>query len=210
MNFVRRRRHTTSYRESMLSIVHFHSETINLWSHLFGTLWFCTSATRFVGTAMSLSSTSAAAILLFLTANAFCFACSTLYHVFADHAEADSWLRLDDLGIVCAIWASSISFVALSVGHYPAERCMYIFFVTMAAAVCSHQLLVNNQPNWSERRSRISTHTILNSLAALPALRCWHCSGYSGLVRDFGMMVMINTSGGAVYATRLWDTRIGI
>jgi adiponectin receptor len=62
---------------------------------LFGTLWFCASATRFAGTATSLFSPNTTAILAYFTANVFCFACSTLYHVFADHAEAEFWLRLD-------------------------------------------------------------------------------------------------------------------
>jgi adiponectin receptor len=163
ISLLRRRRHTTSYRDCMLSIVHLHSETINIWSHLFGTLWFCTSATRFAGTATSLSSTSAATILIFLTANTFCFACSTLYHIFADHAEADSWLRLDHLGIVCAIWASSISFVALSICCHPGEQYVYIGSVTAAAAVCSYQLVGIFQHSCSERRSRISTYVILGS-----------------------------------------------
>lgn len=206
ISLVRSRRHTTSYRESMFSIAHLHSETLNLWSHLFGTLWFCTSATRFAGTATNLSSTSTAAILIFLIANSFCFACSTLYHVFADHAEADSWLRLDYLGIVCAIWASSISFVALSLGSHPGEQYVYMSCITAAAVVCSYQLLGDLQH--SERRSRISTYIILGSLAALPAFRCWYLSRDFGLVTNFGMMVLINTLGGAVYATHLLDTAI--
>jgi adiponectin receptor len=127
--------YTISYRKSIVSIVHLHSETINIWSHLFGTLWFCASATRFAGTAKSLFSPSTAAILAYLTANVFCFACSTLYHVFADHAEADFWLRLDYLGIVCAIWASSISFVALSFSCHSGEQYAYTILVTAAAAL---------------------------------------------------------------------------
>jgi adiponectin receptor len=209
MSLVRRRRHINSYRESMLSIAHLHSETVNLWSHLFGTLWFCTSATRFAGTITSLPSSSTAAILVFLTANAFCFACSTLYHVFADHAEADSWLRLDHLGIVCAIWASSISFVALSLGRRPSEQYVYMGFVTAAAVVCCYLLLGTLQRSCSERRGRISTYVILGSLAALPAFRCWYLSGEFRLVTDFGMTVLINTTGGAIYATHLLDTVIG-
>jgi adiponectin receptor len=210
VSLVRRRSHTTSYRKSILSIPHLHSETLNLWSHLFGTVWFCASATRFAKTATSLSSTNAAAIFLFLTANTFCFACSTLYHVFADHAEADSWLRLDHVGIVCAIWASSTSFVALSLGHHLGEQYVYMGSVTAAAVVCSYQLLGNLQHSRSERRSRISTYAILGSLAALPAFRCWYLSGVSGLVTDFGIMVLINALGGAIYTTDLLDTAIGM
>jgi adiponectin receptor len=40
---------------------------------------------------------------LYLAATALCFASSTLYHVFADHFHACFWLRIDHVGIVCAI-----------------------------------------------------------------------------------------------------------
>jgi adiponectin receptor len=208
MSLVRRRSFTTSYRKSILSVAHLHSETINVWSHLFGTLWFCISATRFAGTATSLSSMSAAAILMFLIANAFCFACSTLYHIFANHAKADSWLRLDHFGIVCVIWASSISFVALSFSCHPGEQYVYMGFVTAAAAICSHRLSGNLQHSCSERRGRISAYVVLGSLAALPAFRRWHLGGDFDLITNFRMMVIINTLGGAIYATHLLDRGI--
>jgi adiponectin receptor len=106
----------------------------------YSTLWFCASATRFAVTATSLFSLNAAAILMYLIANIFCFACSTLYHVFADHAEADFWLRLDHLGIIYVIWASSISFIALSFGCYPGEQFAYTVVVTATAVLCSVRL----------------------------------------------------------------------
>jgi adiponectin receptor len=205
-----RRMYTTSYRKSIVSIAHLHSETINVWSHLFGTLWFCASAMRFAGNATSLFSPSAAAILAYLIANIFCSACSTLYHVFADHAEADFWLRLDHLGIVCAIWASSISFLALSFSCRIGEQYVYTVFITTAAALCCVRLLGNSQHICSERRSRISTYVALGSLATLPAFRCWHLGQYFGLLTDFGTLVIINTLGGVIYATHLLDKVIGM
>jgi adiponectin receptor len=178
---------------------------------LFGSLWFCASATRFAGTATSLFSPSAAAILAFFIANIFCFACSTLYHLFADHAEADSWLRLDHLGIICTIWASSVSFVALSLGCGRGEQYAYMVFVTVAAGLCSLRLSGDVQHSCSERRSRISAYVALGSLATLPAFHCWylHTPGRdNGLLSGFGMLIIINTLGGAIYATHLLDKAI--
>jgi adiponectin receptor len=209
-SFSQCRIYTTFYRKSIVSIAHLHSETINVWSHLFGTLWFCASATRFAVTATSLFFPTAAAILAYLIANVFCFACSTLYHVFADHSEADSWLQLDHLGIVCTIWASSVSFIALSFGCHPGEQYVYTVLVTATAALCSVRLSGISQRNCSERRSRISTYIVLGSLAALPALRCWYLGRDFGLLNDFVTMVTINTLGGAIYATHLLDKAIGV
>jgi adiponectin receptor len=207
-SLVRRRCHTTSYREAISSIMYLHSESLNVWSHLLGTLWFCSSAIRFTGTATSLWSTSAAAIIIFLIANIFCFACSTFYHLFADHAQAGVWLRLDHLGIVCAILASSIAFLALSLGCHNGEKYVYMGLVTAAAAVSSHRLSGNLQNSHSERPSRITTYIILGSVAAIPALRCWYLDEGFRLLPDFGMMAIINTSGGAIYATHLLDQAI--
>jgi adiponectin receptor len=206
----RRREYTTSHRQSIVSIAHLHSETVNVWSHLLGTLWFCTSAMRLTNTATSLFSPSTAGVYAYLLANIFCFACSTLYHVFADHSEADFWLRLDYLGIVCAIWASSVSFVALSFSCHSREQYVYMVVVTAAAALCSVRLLGNSQPSCLERRSRISTYVALGSLATLPAFRCWHLGRDFGLLTDFGTLVIINALGGVIYATHLLDKAIGM
>jgi adiponectin receptor len=165
---------------------------------------------RFAVTATSVFSPGAVAILAYLIANVFCFACSTLYHVFADHTEADFWLRLDYLGIVCAIWASSTSFVALSFSCRPGEQYVYMVLVTAAAALCSVRLLVNSQHSCLERRSRISTYAALGSLATFPAFRCWHLGRDFGLLTDFGTLVIINTLGGVIYATHLFDKAIGM
>ncbi|KAF2871810.1 hypothetical protein BDV95DRAFT_570698 [Massariosphaeria phaeospora] len=53
-------------------------------------------------------------------------------------------------------------------------------------------------------------YVILGSLAALPAFRCWYLGGDFGLVTDFGIMVIINASGGDIYATHLLDKAIGM
>ena len=206
----RRRIYTTSYRKSIVSIAHLHSETINIWSHLAGTLWFCASATHFAGTATDLLSRSAVGILAYLIANVFCFACSTLYHIFANHVEADFWLRLDHFGIVFVIWASSISFVALSFSCNFGKQSVYTGFVTAAAALCSLRLWGNSQHSCSERRSRISTYAALGSLATLPAFHCYNLGRDFGLLTDFGTLVTINTFGGIIYATRLLDKEIEI
>jgi adiponectin receptor len=165
---------------------------------------------RFSGAATSLWSTSAAAILIYLIANMLCFASSTFYHVFADHTEAGFWLRLDHLGIVCAIWASSVSFIALSLGCHTGEKYVYMSFVTASAAVSFQRIFGNQQHSRLERRSRITTYAIFGSVAAIPAFRCWYLDEGFRLIAAFGTMAIINTSGGTVYATRLLDQAIGM
>lgn len=207
----RRRIHTASYRDAIFSIARAHTEMINIWSHLLATLWFTVKGARFAGTTMSLSSPRAAAVLAFLAASAFCFACSTLYHVFADHASADVWLRFDHIGIVCAIWASSVSFVVLSPDWHSSERLGHVLLVTAAATVCFTCLSTGSLYGSSKRRFRIRTHVIMGSVAAIPALRCWYLHELGqdmGFFADFAAMVVVNASGGAIYATKLLDETI--
>ena len=53
-------------------------------------------------------------------------------------------------------------------------------------------------------------YVALGSLAILPAFLCWHLSQYSGLLTDFGTLVIINTLGGVIYATYILDKAIGM
>jgi adiponectin receptor len=207
----RRRIRTSSYRDAILSIARAHTESINIWSHLLATLWFATNAAHFAGAVMSLSSPSAAAVLTLLVANAFCFACSTLYHVFADHAAADFWLRLDHIGIVCSIWASSVSFIVLSPSWHSYGWTGYVLLVTAAAALCCTYLSTNSLYNSSKRRIRICTHVIMGSIAAVPAIHCWYVHELGqdlGLLANFATMVVVNGSGGAIYATEVLDRTV--
>lgn len=207
----RRRIYTTSYRDAIVSIASTHTETVNIWSHLLAALWFATNAARFTGAVMCLSSSSTAAVLTYLVATAFCFAWSALYHIFADHTAADFWLRLDHIGIVCAIWASSVSFVELSPGWHSTERWRHILMVTAAATICCVCLSTASLYGNLKQSFRIRTHVIMGSVAAIPALRCWHLhrpGQCMGLLADFVTMIVINGSGGAIYATNFLDERI--
>jgi adiponectin receptor len=87
---------------------------------------------------------------------------------------------------------------------------VYTVLVTATAALCSVRILGNSRHSCSERRSRISTYVALGSLAALPAVRCWYIGRDFGLLTDFGMLVTINTMGGAIYATHLLDKAVGV
>jgi adiponectin receptor len=207
----RRRIYTTSYRDAVVSIARIHTETVNTWSHLLAALWFTAYAARFASTVTSLSSPGAAAVLTYLVANAFCFACSTLYHIFADHETADVWLGLDHVGIVCAIWASSMSFAALCPGWPSSERQGSILLVTAAAMVCCMFLFTGWLCGSSGRSVRVSTHVVMGSVAAVPALRYWHLhtAGHdTGFLADFVAMTIVNGSGGAIYASNLLDKRM--
>lgn len=210
--FNRQRLRTTSYMASIASITRLHFETLNIWSHLLGTVWFCSSLVCFAADTDSLTQ-DAAAVLLYLGGTSLCFASSTLYHIFADHAHASWWQLVDHLGIVGAIWASSISFALVSFDCRGGERWMFVVLVSSAAALCLRQLVRIHSHSLRARRMRLNTHIVLGALAILPALRAWHLrsEGHSAeLLEEFGWLFLTNIVGGGIYASHLLDKAVGM
>jgi adiponectin receptor len=209
----RRRLRTSSHKVCIVSIASLHTETLNIWSHLLGTVWFCCSAVRFASASAHPFARDAAAVLVYLGATALCFASSTLYHVFADHVHASSWLRLDHVGIVCTMWASSVSFVLFAFACRPSEQWAYVALVTSAAALSLARLANVRDHSVNGQRERLSTHVVFGVLALLPGLHCWYfCTQeqHAALLGAFWSLVVVNGVGGSIYATHLLDKAIGM
>ena len=207
-----RRPHASSYGALVLSIFSLHTETLNIWSHLPGALWFGTTLVCFTIRQSPLAG-DAVGVSLYLAAAAFCFASSTLYHVFAEHVHAWFWLRIDHVGIVCAIWATSVSFALASLECRQGERWAYTALVTAAAAMSLTRLARVQEHNATCRKDRLRAHMTLGVVAAMPGLYCWylHAQGRRvELLGEFWTLVIINSFGGSIYATRLLDKAIGM
>jgi adiponectin receptor len=208
---ITRRRSRSSYKESVISIASLHTETINIWSHLLGTIWFCISAVRLAIPSTGQLTQDTIAVLVYVVATAICFASSTLYHVFADHVDAVLWQRIDYFGIVCFIWSSSGSFIFFSFDCQHSERRAYIVAITLAALLCLARISEIQVHKPKGRWSYHSTHIALGGLAALPGLHCWYfrpLSQPSGLLTDFWRLTVMNSIGGGIYATRILDKTI--
>jgi adiponectin receptor len=207
-----RRPDALTYRASLLSIASLHSETLNIWSHLLGALWFGASIVRFAAAHQGPLTSDAVGALLYLAATTLCFASSTLYHVFADHVHAWLWLRIDHMGIVCAIWATSVSFVLVSLECRQDERRAYTAFVTAVAVLSLLRLARVQEHNARSRTDRLYAHVTFGAVAAIPGLRCWyrHAQGQRvELLEEFWSLVIGNSVGGGIYATHLLDKTIG-
>jgi adiponectin receptor len=208
----RRRPDKLPYRASVLSIASLHTETLNIWSHLLGALWFSTSIVRFAIVHQGPLTRDAVGVSLYLVATALCFASSTLYHVFADHVHAWFWLRIDHVGIVCAIWATSVSFTLASLECRQGERWTYTALVTAAAGLSLFLLARIQEHDARSRKDRLSAHVAFGAVAAIPGLRCWylHAQGQRvELLEEFWSLVIGNGVGGGIYATHLLDKAIG-
>lgn len=192
INFTQRFRTTCGYD----------AEAFNVWSHFLGAVWFSFSSYT--------ASRRGAPVVLFLSTSAFCFWCSTVFHLSSGHPRAAAWQFLDHLGIVAIIWSSAVSFVLLSFGHRETLRIGYIFLLSLAAVLCLVRLYRVQFYLHKKRRGRIMAHACYGALAALPAL---HCCGQSSrkirLLRSFCLLVATNGVGGGVYATKLLERTAG-
>lgn len=203
---------TASYLECMISIGQLHSETVNIWTHLIGAVWFSLSAFRQVVHIYRKLDRTNTVILAYDTAVATCFWGSTAYHVCASHSQAELWQAADHIGILVLIWVSSISFTAMHFRRAKDIQRAYIVIVSFAA-VLSLQSLTALRFQSSCRWNRIITHALFGGFAALPGLHSWSCcvlSPQTGLPKSFGVLVGLNAIGGAVYATRLLDRVFGV
>ncbi len=209
----RRRPHTSSYTASIISIASLHTETLNIWSHLLGVIWFGASIVHFAVVHQAPLTRDGVAVSLYLAATALCFASSTLYHVFADHVHACFWLRIDHVGIVCVIWATSVSFTLVSLECRQGERWAYTALATAAAALSLARLARVREHHATCRKDRLGAHMAFGAVAAMPWLRCWylHAQGQRvELLEEFRNLVIMNSFGGSIYATHLLDKAIGM
>jgi adiponectin receptor len=212
--FSQRRETTASYVASAASVVYLHTETLNIWSHLLGTVWFVSGLFDFLAThGGPTTSTDAVAVWVYLTATTLCLAGSTLYHVFANHTNASSWQLADHLGITGSIWSSSISFTILSSSTPSNEKWMFVTLLSAAAATSLYRLLRIRSHDPCARQMRISTHVALGALAAIPALRAWLQRSQGEqveLLADFAWLSLVNSVGGSIYVSHVLDKTVGI
>ncbi|KAH7111771.1 hemolysin-III related-domain-containing protein [Dendryphion nanum] len=194
--FSRRRPQSSSYIEAMYSCLGLHSETSNIWSHAFGIVLFLSSAVQLASNPVS--STEKFAILMYLVAVIICLVCSTFYHIFSDHVRAAAWQRGDHLSIICVMWASSLSFSFFSFNE---ERQAYVAFLTITAILPAVRISTFSYSRSQDRWSRIITCIAFGCSTILPTA----FDPNPDLLQSFWGLVMVNTLGGAVYATNTVD-----
>lgn len=197
--------------DSARTIITWHDESVNVWTHSIAAVFFASSAVALAIRQTGHFPSTTGPILLYQMTVTLCFAFSALYHLFANHASARLWHQLDHSGIVLVIWGSSISFISLSFEFEHQRRCTYTALVT-ASAVLS--LIHLAQGHLQSPRSRIASHIVLGVWAGLPAVDFLFRSPFHALppdfdffVRSFCFSVLMNSLGGAICAAGIFTTK---
>lgn len=181
------------------------SETFNVWSHFISAIIFALSGARFAGTLIKRPGMDELMILLYIAAAVLFFSFSAIYHASASasHNEAGLLQRLDHLGVVVIIWATSVSFThfAFIDGYW--IRKTYGTLISMSAIFSMSYLW---QSPLDQLGLRAAVYSALGGLATLPAahLSYWTCRQSlteveSHLLRSFWCLLAFNSTGGLIY-----------
>jgi adiponectin receptor len=207
------RAETSSYAQCFTSVASLHTETINIWSHLLGAIWFYSSTVQFGSACTNPFTQDAAAVLMYLLTVSICFSCSTFYHVVASHIQHERWQRVDHIGILCLIWTSSTSFVFFAFQRQQRVRRVYILLLSLLAVLGLVRLSYVGMNVSHARQSRITTHGVFGSVAILPSLHYKYTNRTIdprfGILRAFWTLVVVNAVGGGIYATKIHDNVVG-
>ena len=213
LNWSRQRPTSSSYIKLIYSVASLHTKTVNIWTHVLSTMIFTASTIKFASMCRAPPTRETFAIFLYLVAGAFCFFCSTLYHIFSDHIAARSWQYVDHLGIVIWIWATSTSFIVFSFRHKKSRRRLHMYMISVASALSTASLTKLQHGGSETQFIRSALHVTFRALSTLPALDYWYfcfCKPRKlEVLWPFLILVIINSIGGGIYATKSLDNSVG-
>lgn len=119
------RRATNSYRQCFASLSYMHNETVNIYTHLLGSLAFILLAPSFYNiirmSCREASNDDLYVFSCFFAGAITCLGMSATYHTISNHSEAVHKFgnKLDYLGIVFLIWGSFIPSIYYGFGCHP-------------------------------------------------------------------------------------------
>lgn len=121
-----------SYNESLLSLTYIHNETVNIYSHLLGALFFVAVAVSgllaYAAHKYGADSIDMFGIGVFLLAAVICLGSSTVAHALCDHSQevAERWSSADFMGILVLITGSF--YPGVLYGFYCSRRTVYMYW----------------------------------------------------------------------------------
>lgn len=121
------RKASDSYMQCFSSLSYIHNETVNIYTHLLGSLAFLLLAPSFYNMVISSHDYTQASkediyvFACFFTGAIFCLGMSATYHTISDHSEAVHGFgnKLDYLGIILMIWGSFVPSIYYGFGCHP-------------------------------------------------------------------------------------------
>ena len=124
----------TGYRGPMMkpcmSLLSWHNETMNIWTHLFAFVFFCYVL---IETCVHVENWIDGFILIYIVCSIHLFAASTCYHVYKDQSVASNrfWSKVDHVSIILLLWGSDIPMIVYGFWCQVVWMIVYLVFITI-------------------------------------------------------------------------------
>ncbi|KAK6347175.1 hypothetical protein TWF696_007251 [Orbilia brochopaga] len=215
-HFIRRgyRPATASYRKSLHSLSYWHNESINIYTHLLGAIFFTLgSYVLYTILAPRYPTASAADIYAFLSFFAGCFVClglSATYHTVCNHSAVAArwWNVMDYVGIVGLITGSFVGSVFYGFRCEAAIRDGYFFMICTIAVACATISIHPHFRTPKYRSTRTAMFVAMGLSGVLPLLHGMQLRGLAEASRRCGMPWLLAEGvsyiiGAGMYAARV-------
>ncbi|KAI0346144.1 HlyIII-domain-containing protein [Trametopsis cervina] len=209
------RRVQYSFRGCAASVFgYLHNETVNIHSHLWGSLLFCFFLATFHQTHMASVATTTwfdtAVFVVFLTSAVGCLSFSAFYHTCEVHSlkVAASCNALDYAGIVLLTVGSMIA--ALYYGFYcdRVYQTMYMSVISLAGTVAAYIVLNPEFRKPTHRGARTKVFVSLGLCGVVPVTHLLVTHGFAALADEMGLKWLLASAflylnGATLYANRI-------
>ncbi|KAK8037789.1 hypothetical protein PG991_001135 [Apiospora marii] len=204
---------TPAWSPSTAITIAFSQDTVNIWSHLLGALWFLwclLDHPKYQRPYPDASLGDSLALGVYYLAVVVCFALSTLFHTFSDHSPGMHKFgnELDHLGIVLVLWGTGVSGAHFAFNCNEGLEVAYIGFLSATAIGCGIFTLrpMFRQPAY--RTTRFLLYLFLGTSLFASIAHGLVLYGYTALnammsLDSFLGLAVINFAGSAVYAARV-------
>jgi len=131
------RKNAKSHWYCFKSMFRLHNETVNIWTHFIGAVWFLYRLTSFIRYEPNILTVDGIAVVFSIAGALGCMTCSTLFHTFSAITHEHTYHkchRCDLIGILGVIFAFYIGGVAVVFANHPGLRLFYLAYSVIACS----------------------------------------------------------------------------
>lgn len=175
------RRPTYSYITCTRSIFQLHNETVNIWTHLIGGLYFAHLCLQLI-TSTILTSSDRFIIGMFLLSATLCHIMSTIYHIYNCHSEHISRVcsRMDYCGIIALITFSFVPWIHYGFYIYSTLKLAYLVSTISLGTLAFNLLMQDKYSEKAYRKLRVSVFILFGISGIIP--------GFHWLILNFDQL----------------------
>ncbi|KAI8149276.1 pPR-type GPCR protein [Fennellomyces sp. T-0311] len=204
---------TASYAKCFQSLFYLHNESVNIWSHLLGFVFFFGLGVHFLWAqpfADSLTAADYVYFFSFLLGAMTCLGFSSTFHCVSCHSEpvAAQWNRCDYAGIVTLIVGSFYPLLYYGFHCHPTLQIFYLVVITVLGSFTATVALLKHFRTPAYRWMRTSLFLALGLFGVVPTLHGIILYGFTTSADTISLwylviMAVLYVGGALIYACRI-------